>query len=141
MKGLIKLFFSFSLLAMLTSLHAGTKAVSLYELDTLKNVGIKIIDIRLPNEISQTGTIPGAYRLNLYKKDGSINRANWLRRFTTLVKDRKVKFILVSKTGEEAKIGADLLYDQKGYRNPFYLEGGFNHWIEQDRPIQYIRKK
>lgn len=137
MKAFGKLFFVFILFFSFS--HAETKAINLYELDQLKTVGIKIIDIRNSDEIQRTGTIPGAYRLNLYKKDGNINRANWLRRFTTLVKDKKVKFILVSATGKEAKLGADLLYDQKGYKNPYYLKGGFNRWVNDNRPIHKIK--
>lgn len=136
MKAFGKLFFS-SILFFSFS-QADTKPIDLYELDQLRTVGIKIIDIRQPHEIKKTGTIPGAYRLNLYKKDGTINRANWLRRFTTLVKDRNIKFILVSASGKEAKLGADLLYDQKGYKNPYYLKGGFNRWVDNNRPIQTI---
>lgn len=136
MKSLRKsfLFALFFLLAN-TSLHADIKALSIKELQDYMKVGIKIIDIRKPEEIKKTGVIPTSYKLGFYDENGKINRAKWLHTFVDLVKNRQIKFVLISNNGEKAKLGANILADQKGYLNPYYLEGGIQHWIKKDKKI------
>ena len=120
------LFFSYA--------NGNVTAVSVKKLEELRKVGIKIIDIRKQKEIEKTGIIPGAYKLNFYKKDGSINRVLWLKRFVNLVKNRHIKFILISKNGEQAKKGAKILYEEKKYQYPYYLQGGMNQWLKHKKP-------
>lgn len=127
-----------SLFLMFGQLHAEVQAVSVDELEQLRKIGVKIIDIRKPKELKKTGIIPGSYRLNFYEKDGKINRAKWLNRFINLVKAPYIKFVLVSTDGKQAKLGANILYDEKGYKNPYYLKGGMNSWLAHDK--QTIKK-
>mgnify|MGYP000087676373 CR=1 FL=1 len=120
-------------------LNAEIKSINVLELEKLIKVGIKIIDIRMPKELNETGIIPTSYRLNFYKKDGKINRDKWLNAFIRLVRDRHLKFVIVSKDGEKAKLGATLLQDLKGYKKPYYLKGGINSWILEQKKIIYIK--
>ena len=122
-----------------SQLNADVKGISTNELFKLMKVGVKIIDIRKPKEIKKTGIIPTSYRLNFYKKDEKINRVKWLNRFVNIVKNRSIKFVLISSDGEKAKLGANLLYDQKKYKNPYYLEGGINSWIKKNKKIIKIK--
>lgn len=116
----------------MTTLNAEVKSINIDELLKLKKNGIKIIDIRKPSDISKTGVIPTSYRLNFYKKDGSIHKEKWLKHFVGLVHKRDIKFVLISKEGKMAKKGAELLNTKKGYQNPLYLEGGINNWINNN---------
>ena len=113
--------------------HTGIKAISIEELEELKTVGIKIIDIRQEEEIKRTGMIPTSYKLNFYKEDGKIDRGMWLNRFINLVKETQIKFVLISTDGKQAKRGAHLLHEKKKYQNPYYLEGGMNNWIKNNK--------
>jgi rhodanese-related sulfurtransferase len=116
-----------------SQLQADVKSISVQELEKLQDVGIKIIDIRKQNEIDKTGIIPSSYKLNFYKKDGKINRVIWLNRFVNLVKDTDIKFVLISTDGEQAEIDANILFNEKKYKNPYYLEGGINNWINKNK--------
>lgn len=137
----MKKVFLIFLITLTTYLNAGVKSVSVSELEKLLEIGIKVIDIRKPNDLAKTGIIPTSFRLNFYDKDGKINRTKWLNAFIRLVKDSKIKFVLVSTNGEKAELGANLLYDLKGYKNPYYLEGGINSWIDDKKKLIQIKNK
>jgi len=124
-----------------TYLNAGVKSVSVIELDKLLKLGVKIIDIRKPNDLVKTGVIPNSYRLNFYNKNGKINRVKWMNTFVRLIKGNRIKFVLISSNGENAKLGANLLHDLKGYKNPYYLEGGINSWIHYKKKLVKIKIK
>lgn len=115
-------------------INAQIKSISVDELEALRKVGIKIIDIRKQKEIDKTGIIPGAYKLNFYKKDGSLNEVLWLKRFVNLVKNRRIKFILISTDGQQAIKGAKILHEEKKYQHPYYLKGGMNQWLNNNKP-------
>ena len=140
MKHSVKLFASIGLLLSFSTLSAEIKEISINELEELRKVSIKIIDIRKPEEVQKTGIIPTAYRLNFYKEDGTINRVKWLNTFAGLVQNRSLKFVLISTDGKQAKVGANLLYDQKGYKNPYYLKGGMENWLDNDKKTIQIKK-
>lgn len=140
MKDTLKIITTIGLLFSLTTLSAEIKEIDINELEELRKVSIKIIDIRKPEEINKTGIIPTAYRLNFYNEDGKINRVKWLNAFSGLVKNRSIKFVLVSTDGKQAKFGANLLSDQKGYKNPYYLKGGMKNWLDNDKQTIQIKK-
>jgi len=127
------------LLGFITYLNAQVKSINTAELEKLIKVRIKIIDIRAPKELNKTGIIPTSYRLNFYTKEGKINRNKWLNAFNRLVKDRYIKFVLISRDGKKAKHAATLLHDLKGYKKPHYLKGGINSWILEQKKIIYIK--
>lgn len=130
-----KLLLCMGVLFCMTSLHAEIRGISVSELEHLKHLGVKIIDIRKQNQIDKTGIIPTSYKLNFYQKDGSINRVIWLKRFVNLVNGRHLKFVLISKDGEQAKLGAKILQDEKGYTHPYYLKGGIKAWLDANKKM------
>ncbi len=136
----MKNLFLILLIGALHYLNANIKAIDSNELDSLLKKGIKVIDIRHPIEIDKTGIIPNSYRLNYYEKDGKINKQKWLNAFVRIVQDKELKFVLVSKNGEKAKEGAELLFKKKKYLNPHYLEGGIASWIKDEKKIVKLNK-
>lgn len=130
MKKQIKLLCLFGMLFSFSFLHAEVKALNIEEFENLQKVGIKVIDIRKQQDIDRTGVIPGSYKLNFYKKDGTINRDKWLHSFVNLIAERQLKFALISVDGKQAQKGAHILFNEKGYKNPHYLEGGMDSWLK-----------
>lgn len=116
----------------ISSLFADVKGIDTKELIFLKSKGIKIIDIRKVKEIHKTGIIPSSYRLSFYKKNGKIDKNKWLHSFVSLISNTSLKFVLISKDGELAKKGANLLKSEKNYKNSYYLIGGIKEWINSD---------
>ena len=137
----MKITMTILMLGCLIHLNAQIKPMDVPELEKMMKKGIKVIDIRMPKELEKTGIIPSSYRLNFYKKDGKINRDKWLNAFVRLVKGRQIKFVLVSDDGVQAKHGAKLLYDLKGYKNAYYLDGGIDAWIENKNILIKIKTK
>lgn len=135
---IVFLLFTFSSL-----LNAQVKGIDVKELSSLKKTGIKIIDIRKAKDIKKTGVIPSSYRLNFYKKDGTIHKERWLRSFVDLVNSTQIKFVLISSDGKKAEHGAKLLHDKKGYKHPYYLIGGIEEWMDKDKktvPVSHLKK-
>ena len=128
-----KIFLSIAILA--TFLNAHVNSLSVSQLEKLMKAGVKIIDIRMPKELNKTGVIPTSYKLNFYEKNEKINRDKWLNAFVRIVKNRQLKFVLISKDGEHAKLGVNLLQDIKGYKNAYYLDGGINSWIKSKKKL------
>ena len=122
-----------------SSLHADIKGINVDELKALKKSSIKVIDIRTKKDIKETGVIPGSYRLSFYNKEGKIDQKKWLHAFVGLIKSRQIKFVLISGNGKRAELGAEALMDKKGYKNPYYLKGGIDAWIDADEPVQKIK--
>lgn len=139
MKQILKLIVLSLMLSL--SLQADVKEIDINELEKLKSLGVKIIDIRKADELSKTGVIPTSYILGFHDKNGKINKERWLHAFVNLVQNKSIKFVLISTDGKLAKEGANLLKDKKGYKNPYYLEGGINNWLDSNKKTMPSRKK
>ncbi len=144
MKNLTKLLSIVILFLLLNTIlsAAPTKVtgINVNELIELKHKGVKIIDIRKPKNLEKSGIIPTSFLLNFYKEDGTINKEKWLKAFINLVKNTKIKFVLISTDGTKAKYGAELLYE-KGYSSPLYLIGGIEAWITAKEQLIKISTK
>ena len=133
MKKLIKLLSIFIMIFSFSYLNANEKGIDIKELESLQKVGITVIDLRKQNKIDETGIIPGAYKLNFYKSNGTLNKLKWQNKFVNLVKGRNIKFVIISENGKLAKQLANTLYKEKRYQNSYYLNGGINNWLNKNK--------
>lgn len=128
----------FYLLFIISALNADVKALSNDELQVWMKNGIKVIDVRRQEEWSDTGIIPGSYRLTFYNKKNEANLRKWLYIFARLVKTKNTAFVLVCDTSERSKKIANILSKNKKYKNVFYLDEGIISWIDEEyRVLKY----
>ena len=88
----------------------------------LKQNHIPIIDIRLPTEWKNTGTIPNSYNITFFTRNGDINPTffNKLNKYNIT---KNSKFAIICRTGHRTRIAAELIQKQ-GYKNVINLKGG-----------------
>lgn len=103
------------------------------ELQALLDKGVKIIDLRRPDEWKQTGTIKGSQRLTAF--DG---RGNFIRSFPAAFEkaakpDEEV--ILICHTGSRSAAVANMLVEQAGYKSVYNVVEGIEKWIKDGHPI------
>jgi rhodanese-related sulfurtransferase len=52
---------------------------------------------------------------------------------------KKIKFVLIAQNSKQAKLAAHILKDQRGYKQPLYLKGGIDTWINSERKMLMIK--
>lgn len=97
-------------------------------------VSANVVDIREKEEVTATGTIPGAIHIPRGVLEFSVDPGSptYLARFTP---DSHV--ILVCDTGQRSALATETL-SLLGFRHVAHLRGGLRAWIQQGLPIAKI---
>lgn len=102
------------------------------ELKKLLAEGVKIYDIRRPEEWKQTGVIKGSRLLTLFDRKG-VNR-DFMPTFAKEVRpDEKV--ILICRTGNRTQKAADYIANELGYKKVYNVKDGITRWIREGNPV------
>uniref|UniRef100_A0A5K3F3F9 Rhodanese domain-containing protein n=1 Tax=Mesocestoides corti TaxID=53468 RepID=A0A5K3F3F9_MESCO len=107
--------------------HLATRSNSIWitkkELSSLLNSSdILIIDVREPNEILETGIIPGAFNVPFSKIKESLSSNS------TLFRER---FVFVCRSGVQSARSVEIA-KELGFHNVQSLDGGYEGWISQN---------
>jgi len=129
----------FLFLLFFSPLFAKEGKLSTSQLEALLRKNIVIIDIRREDEWKKTGIIPNSYRLTFYNKKNEYNMKRWLYIFARLVKSKNNTFVLVSSNSKRAKKVAQILIEEKNYKNAHYLDKGINKWIREDKKLRFFK--
>lgn len=117
---------------------AAEQGLSNTQLQNWMKKGIKVIDVRREDEWSDTGIIPGSYRLTFYDKKNNSNLRRWLYIFSRLVRTKTTAFVLICDNSDRSKKISKILTTNKKYQKVFYLNEGITSWIEEEyRVLQY----
>ncbi len=103
------------------------------ELQKLLAEGVKIYDIRRPDEWKQTGVIKGSRLLTLFNSKG-VNRDFMPTFFKEVMPDEKV--ILICRTGNRTQQAADYLVNQLGFDKVYNVKDGITRWIREGNPVE-----
>lgn len=103
------------------------------ELQSRLEGGIKLIDIRRPEEWQQTGVVEGSIRSTAFNADGQ-----FLKSFVDML-ERTVgpdeEFVVICRTGNRTAALSNWLVTRGGYKNVLNHRGGITDWIEKGRPV------
>lgn len=102
------------------------------ELEKLLAEGVKIYDIRRPEEWKQTGVVKGSRLLTLFTNKG-VNR-DFMPTFAKEVK-RDEKVIFICRTGNRTQKAADFISNQLGYDKVYNVKDGITRWIKEGHPV------
>ncbi len=122
--------FEIELLAVAAPLY---KNIGNQELKDLLGRGVKIIDVRHPEEWKQTGVVKGSILIESFKKSGRLRREFITELAETVAKDEPV--ILICRTGNRTGVLSEGLSEQFGYSKLFNVAKGIEHWIKQGNPV------
>ena len=103
------------------------------ELKKLLAEGVKIYDIRRPEEWKQTGVIKGSRLLTLFDRKG-VNR-DFMPTFAKEVRSDD-KVILICRTGNRSQKAADYIANELGYGKVYNVKDGITRWIREGNPVE-----
>lgn len=101
-------------------------------LKALIDDGVKIIDVRRPDEWRSTGVIPGSTLLTAFDARGRFN-PDFPAAFEALVK-KDEGVILICRTGNRSTVLARALSRQAGYTHIYNVADGITGWMEGGNP-------
>ncbi|MEY3090427.1 MAG: hypothetical protein RL113_743 [Pseudomonadota bacterium] len=91
--------------------------------------GIKIIDIRTPEEWKETGIIQDSYTITFFDQRGNFNIEAFLDQLNKVVK-KEEQFALVCRVGSRTGMVSEFLSDRLGY-HVINLKGGIMKMIQE----------
>lgn len=112
--------------------EAGYSDVDNTALKALVDDGVKIVDVRRPNEWRRTGVIPGSALLTAFDASGRFN-PDFPTAFEALV-DRDEGVILICHSGNRSTVLAQALSEQAGYTRIYNVSGGISGWMQGGNP-------
>ena len=104
------------------------------ELENMLSRGVKIVDVRRPDEWKKTGTVKGSKRLTAFDGKGRFV-SGFPEAFGKIVK-RDDEIILICRTGNRSAILAYMLTKKSGYKNVYNVKGGISKWIEERKTVE-----
>lgn len=99
--------------------------------------GVRIVDIRRPEEWRKTGVIEGSELLTFVDRKGKLN-PGFGSRFLPLV-GAEEEVILICRTGNRTRTMSKMLADQTGYSKVYNVTHGITRWIREGRPVVKAR--
>ncbi len=108
-------------------------SISNSQLATRLESGIKLIDIRRPEEWQQTGVVDGSIKSTAFDSEGRFLKSFMEMLEKTVQPDEE--FALICRTGNRTATLSNWLVTRGGYRNILNVQDGITSWIEEQRPI------
>ncbi len=109
------------------------KNVDNKELKDLLTQGIRIIDVRRPEEWKQTGVVKDSHLLTFFDKRGRVN-PGFQEKFKKMVKATD-KVILICRTGNRSGAISRFLAERQGFKGIINVTRGITHWIKEGNPV------
>jgi rhodanese-related sulfurtransferase len=112
------------------------ESISSAKLESKLEQGIKLIDIRRPEEWQQTGVVEGSVKSTAFNAGGQFleSFADMLEK--TVQPDEE--FAVICRTGNRTAALSNWLVKKGGYRNVINVRDGITAWIEEGRPVDKV---
>jgi len=108
-------------------------SISNSQLSTRLESGIKLIDIRRPEEWQQTGVVDGSIKSTAFDSEGRFLKSFMEMLEKTVEPDEE--FAVICRTGNRTASLSNWLVTKGGYRNALNVQGGITSWIKEERPV------
>jgi rhodanese-related sulfurtransferase len=95
--------------------------------------GVTLIDIRRPEEWTQTGVVEGSIKATAFDKQGRFQES-FLEVLEDLVSPND-EFALICRTGNRTAALSNWLSTKGGYKNVMNVQNGITSWIKEGRPV------
>ncbi len=112
---------------------SGIINISNEQLQTLIDKKITVVDIRRPEEWTETGVVTGSKKLTFFSKTGAINPKLVPELKKIAPTDQPV--VLICRTGSRTLIAAQMIKAQLGYETVYNVEHGITKWIADGRKV------
>lgn len=108
------------------------KNISNPELVTKLEGGIKLIDIRRPEEWKQTGIVEGSIKSTAFDSQGKFQQSFLAMLEKTVRPDEE--FAIICRTGNRTSNLSNWLVTKGGYKNVLNVRDGIVSWMAEGRP-------
>ena len=109
----------------------GVVHISSDQLQTLIDKKVTLIDIRRPEEWTQTGVVESSKKITFFSASGAINPNLVTELKKAAPADKPV--VLICRTGSRTRVGAQMIQAQLGYKTVYNVEHGITKWIAEGR--------
>lgn len=120
---------------MVSEAKAEVRSATPQEAQERQKNGALVIDMREPEDIKETGAIPGSMNVPLgmlpIKADQELPEGVRDQK----LQDRDQEIVVTCAAGGQAALGAKTLKDM-GFTNVRYVEGGTRGWVEAGLPTE-----
>ena len=124
------------LTAFTLAMQAGFQTIDAETLLRMQAKGVPVIDIRTPREWKERGVIKGAHLIMFFDEQGKAHPEEWMKEFSTLVKEKKDPFILYCAHANRTRAVGNWLSKKMGYENVYELKGGIEYgWKDLGKPV------
>lgn len=114
----------------------GVQNVSNAELKTLMDQGVTLIDIRLPEEWTETGVVKGSKLLTFFNSDGSVN-PDFVKQATAIA-PQGGEVALICRTGNRTQAAADMLIKAGIYKRVYNVTHGITTWVGEGQQVSQV---
>ena len=111
-------------------LMADFQTIDIKTFEKLKSEGVPVIDIRTPDEWTETGVIEGTHKITFFDDFGEAHLAEWCFKVGHIVKNEKAPLIIYCASGRRTHKVGEIL-SKLGFENVYELKGGISKgWID-----------
>ena len=103
------------------------------KLKSLLANGVKVIDIRRPDEWTETGVVAGSERLTAFDENGRFVRT-FPNSFEKIAHPNE-EIILICRTGNRSAVLAQMLTKKAGYMKIYNVKDGILSWMENEGEV------
>lgn len=116
------------------SAHAEIVDIDNAQLARLAVQGVAVIDIRTAGEWKETGVVPGSRLITLFDEKGRAD-PGFIDKVKGVVRpDQPV--ILICRSGNRTRVGAQLLEQQAGFAKIYNVREGVRGWAKEGRVLE-----
>ena len=120
-------------------LRADVTHVGSVMLEELLRDGVPIVDIRTPEEWSETGVIEGSHLITFFDAEGNYDARAWLAEFSAIAAPDEPVAIICQRGGRSSTVSR-FLDARVGYERIHNVQRGIARWIAEGRPTVPIER-
>ena len=105
-----------------------------FELKSLLQKKIPLIDIRRKDEWKSTGIVENSILMTFFDKNGKANTNEWLKELNKIA-NKNDPVILICRTGRRTGIISKFLSEKIGYRLIYDVTDGITDWIKKGNTV------
>ena len=105
-----------------------------FELKSLLQKKIPLIDIRREDEWKSTGIVENSILMTFFDKNGKANTNEWLKELNKIA-NKNDPVILICRTGRRTGIISKFLSEKVGYRLIYDVTDGITDWIKKGNTV------
>ncbi len=104
------------------------------QLQQLREQGVKLVDVRRPEEWQTTGVVEGSHLLTFFDHQGKSDPGSWLWQLKKFVSPGE-PLMLICRTGHRTGIICEFLHAETAYKQVYNVAEGIMGWLREGLPV------